>query len=418
MDLATNPLAQRIFGPMPFARLAYTHALNASADAFFAVSLAGSLFFNVSIDAARPRLILYLALTMAPFAIVAPFLGPLVDHFRRARTAVIALTMLVRGILCLFVASDLKSPLFYPEAFAVLVVGKSYAVARNSAIPALETDPNGLVAANARISRLSSMGGTGAGALAAAILALGGAPLVLRVASIIYFTASVVALRIPQGRERPAVAPELEQAEVHSRSVVLGASALSVLRASIGFLTFLIAFAFRRAGEPIWLYGAVLVAVAIGNFAATIVSPALKRRWLREEQLFGGALLLAGGAALVCAATFGGTSVLVAGLALGLAANVGRQAFDSVLQRDAPDATRGRAVARFETRFQLAWVVGALIPVIWNLGTRAGLVMLGVAFAVVFAAYVAGVSIESGVNRTLRGILGRRRRARSAEGSP
>lgn len=418
MDLATNPLAQRIFGPMPFARLAYTHALNASADAFFAVSLAGSLFFNVSIDAARPRLILYLALTMAPFAIVAPFLGPLVDRFRRARTAVIALTMLVRGILCLFVASDLKSLLFYPEAFAVLVVGKSYAVARNSAIPALETDPNGLVAANARISRLSSMGGTGAGALAAAILALGGAPLVLRVASIIYFTASVVALRIPQGRERPAVAPELEQAEVHSRSVVLGASALSVLRASIGFLTFLIAFAFRRAGEPIWLYGAVLVAVAIGNFAATIVSPALKRRWFREEQLFGGALLLAGGAALVCAATFGGTSVLVAGLALGLAANVGRQAFDSVLQRDAPDATRGKAVARFETRFQLAWVVGALVPVIWNLGTRAGLVMLGVAFAVVFAAYVAGVSIESGVNRTLRSILGRRRRARSAEGSP
>lgn len=418
MDLATNPLAQRIFGPMPFARLAYTHALNASADAFFAVSLAGSLFFNVSIDAARPRIILYLALTMAPFAIVAPFLGPLVDHFRRARTAVIALTMLVRGILCLFVASDLKSLLFYPEAFAVLVVGKSYAVARNSAIPALETDPNGLVAANARISRLSSMGGTGAGALAAAILALGGAPLVLRVASIIYFTASVVALRIPQGRERPAVAPELEQAEVHSRSVVLGASALSVLRASIGFLTFLIAFAFRRAGEPIWLYGAVLVAVAIGNFAATIVSPALKRRWLREEQLFAAALLLAGVAALVCAATYGGTSVLVAGLALGLAANVGRQAFDSVLQRDAPDATRGKAVARFETRFQLAWVVGALVPVIWNLGTRAGLVMLGVAFAVVFAAYVAGVSIESGVNRTLRGILGRRRRARSAEGSP
>ena len=43
-----------------------------------AVSLAGSLFFNLSIDAARPRIILYLAITMAPFAVVAPLIGPFV----------------------------------------------------------------------------------------------------------------------------------------------------------------------------------------------------------------------------------------------------------------------------------------------------------------------------------------------------
>ena len=42
-------------------------------DAFFTVSLAGSLFFNVSFDAARPRILLYLVLTMAPFALVAMF---------------------------------------------------------------------------------------------------------------------------------------------------------------------------------------------------------------------------------------------------------------------------------------------------------------------------------------------------------
>jgi hypothetical protein len=143
------------------------------------------------------------------------------------------------------------------------------------------------------------------------------------------------------------------------------------------------------------------------------VSPALKRRWLSEEQLFAGALLVAGVAALACAASFSRPSVLIAGAALGLAANVGRQAFDSVLQRDAPDATRGRSVARFETRFQLAWVIGALIPVVLQLSTRTGLIVLSVAFAAALAAYVAGVSIETGVSRTVRGILARGRRARS-----
>ncbi|MGH8986958.1 MAG: MFS transporter [Acidimicrobiia bacterium] len=408
-----NALTSRIFGPMPFARLAYTHALSAGADAFFAVSLAGSLFFNVSVDAARPRIILYLALTMAPFAIVTPLIGPLVDRFRGARHGFIAVTTLVRGILCLFVAGDLKNLLFYPEAFAVLVAGKGYAVARTAAIPGLIDDPGGLVAANSRISRISSLTGTAGGAIAVGILSLGGAPLVLRLAALVYFVAAVLALRIPAGKEAPAPAPEVEKAEVHSPSVVLGASALSMLRASIGFLTFLIAFAFRRAGEPVWLYGAVLLTVAIGNFTATIVSPALKRRWLSEEQLFAGALLLAGVASVVCALSFSRPSVLVAGLALGLAANVGRQAFDSVLQRDAPDATRGRSVARFETRFQLAWVIGALVPVVLQLGTRAGLIVLGVAFAAALVAFTTGVSIETGLSRTLRGIVARRKRERS-----
>ena len=49
-------------------KLLRLHPLHSAGEAFFAVSLAGSLFFNVSVDAARPRILLYLALTMAPFA--------------------------------------------------------------------------------------------------------------------------------------------------------------------------------------------------------------------------------------------------------------------------------------------------------------------------------------------------------------
>jgi MFS family permease len=393
---------------MPFMRLAQTHAVSASADVFFAVSLAGSLFFNVSVDAARPRIILYLVLTMAPFAVVAPLIGPLVDRYGRARTGVIALTLLIRGILCLFIAGDLKNLFFYPEAFGVLVLGKAYSVAKSAAVPGLVDDSSQLVAANSRLSRLSSMTGAVAGAVAAGVMALGGAALVLRLGSLVYFGGAALALRIPLASDAPAVDPAVERAELHSRSVVVGASAVSALRASIGFLTFLIAFAFRRSGEPLWLYGALLVAVGVGNFAGTIVTPTVRRRWLREEHLLTAALLVASVATFATAWSFGRLSLILAGAVVGLAASVGRQAFDSVLQRDAPDATRGRHFAWFETRFQLAWVVGALVPVVFALGIRTGLTVLGVTFAVAFAAGMAGVSIESTVARRVRGVIPRR----------
>lgn len=394
---------------MPFMRLAQTHAVSASADVFFAVSLAGSLFFNVSVDAARPRIILYLALTMAPFAVVAPLIGPLVDRYGgRARSGVIALTLLVRGILCLFIAGDLKNLFFYPEAFGVLVLGKAYSIAKSAAVPGLVDDASQLVAANSRLSRLSSMTGAVAGAVAAGVMAVGDAPLVLRLGSLVYFGGAALALRIPPASDAPAADPAVERAELHSRSVVVGASAVSALRASIGFLTFLIAFGFRRGGEPVWLYGALLIAVGIGNFAGTIVTPVAKRRWLREEHLLNAALLVASVATFATVWGFGRASLILAGAVVGLAANVGRQAFDSVLQRDAPDVTRGRHFAWFETRFQLAWVVGALVPVVFSLGIRTGLTILGVIFAVAFAACVAGVSIETTVAHRVRAVIARR----------
>src|SRR5690242_17610345 len=142
-------VTRRIFGPAPIARLATTNALGTAGDALFTVSLAGSLFFNVSIGAARPRVIGYLALTLAPFVVLAPLVGPLIDRFGRARPTVLAMTALGRGILCLFVAGDLRNLLLYPEAFGVLVLEKTYSVGKNALVPTLVSEDADLVAANA-----------------------------------------------------------------------------------------------------------------------------------------------------------------------------------------------------------------------------------------------------------------------------
>jgi MFS family permease len=392
---------------MPFARLAHTHALSAGADAFFVVSLAGSLFFNVSADASQSRVMLYLALTMAPFAIVAPFVGPLVDQFSNARTAVIALTILGRGILCLFIAGDLQNVLFYPEAFSALVLGKAYSVAKSATVPALVDDPDELVTANARLSRLSAISGALGAGIAAGIMYVGEAAVVLRVGSLVYFAGAAVATLIPRLDEARTATPQVEHEEVHSPSVVIGASVVTALRAAVGFVTFLVAFGFKRAGEPTWLYGVAGVAVGVGGFLATTILPVIRRRWLSEERLFSVALLITALAALVAAWQFRPGAVVAFGGVLGFSFNLGRQAFDSVLQRDAPDAVRGRHFARFETRFQLAWVAGGLIPVVFSLPFRVGLVMLGVAFLFSLTAVLTGVTLEDRLARGLRTVTRR-----------
>lgn len=90
-------------------------------DAFMTVALAGSLFLSISPSAARGKVALYLLLTMAPFAVVAPALGPLLDRSREARRAMVMGAGAVRAVLCFFMARDLHSLLLFPEAFMVLV---------------------------------------------------------------------------------------------------------------------------------------------------------------------------------------------------------------------------------------------------------------------------------------------------------
>ena len=135
-------------------RLGVVHGLGASADAFFAVSLAGSLFFNVSVEAARPRLLFYLLVTVAPFVVLAPLIGPFVDRVRGGQRTVLAVACFGRAALTLALVEDLRTLLMFPEAFAVLVLGKAYSIGRSATVPRLVTDETKLVSANASLARI------------------------------------------------------------------------------------------------------------------------------------------------------------------------------------------------------------------------------------------------------------------------
>ncbi len=76
---------------------------------------------------------------------------------------------------------------------------------------------------------------------------------------------------------------------------------------------------------------------------------------------------------------------------LGTTSGTAKQSFDALVQRDAPDANRGRSFARFETRFQLAWVLGAAVPLLaGRCPSSSGYLIIGGAMAVAMVSYWIG----------------------------
>ena len=84
-----------------FGRLALVHVIMMAGDTLVTISLAGSLFFSVSPTEAKSKVLAYLLLTIAPFAVVSPLLGPLIDKSVSGRRVLVALSAGLRVLLCL-----------------------------------------------------------------------------------------------------------------------------------------------------------------------------------------------------------------------------------------------------------------------------------------------------------------------------
>lgn len=375
----------------PFQRLAVPHVLSLAGDALVTVALAGSLFFDISPSAARGRVALSLVLTILPFGVVAPFLGPAIDRLAGGRKLMVVGAAAGRALAALYAAAVLDGLLLFPAAFVLLVLSKTHAVAKSSLVPTVVDSPDDLVGANARLSLAGAVVGSLGAVPGVAVMQLFGAEWVMRLAAVVFAAAAVAGLRIVQLHPDDPAARTLANEELRHAGIRLAATAMGVLRGSVGFLTFLVAFALRRGDQPAWLYGVVIVASVVGGLLGSIVAPALRRRVV-EEHLLAGSLGLVLVVMLVAARTGGRPAPVMAACVVGLAAGSGKLAFDSLVQRDAPAAAQGRSFARFEAAFQLAWVVGALIPVAITVPSRLGYVLLALASAVGAGLYLAGLA--------------------------
>nr|WP_165400315.1 MFS transporter [Motilibacter rhizosphaerae] len=381
-------------GETGLAKLIDLTALGSAGDAIVTVSLAGTLFFSVPTGQARGRVAVYLLVTMAPFAVLAPVVGPALDRLGHGRRFAMAATFGLRALLALVMAGAVagtEDPLrLYPAAFGVLVGVKAYGVARAAAMPRLLPRGLDLVTANSRVSLASLVALTVMGPVGAGVVRLFGPDWALRLAAVVFVVGGVLAVRLParldDERVRPAalreddevpppeprgprasgLGPRLREgrekrAQAVGPSVVRALRANAAVRAFAGFLLLHLAFLLRAhplAGLPATgLLAAAAAAAGIGSAVGASLGSALRARPPEGTVLV--SLLGTTVAAALGWLLFGLVAVLAVAVVAGLAQTLAKLALDALIQRDVPGEVRASAFARSETLLQLSWVVGA-----------------------------------------------------------
>ena len=397
-------------GESGLSQLLWVNALHMAGDAMIAVSLAGTLFFAATTDAQRGNVALYLLVTMAPFALLAPVIGPALDRLQRGRRWALAGCHFGRAVLALVMMSHFQDLWLYPAALGVLVLSKAHNVLRAAVVPRVLPPAMSLTSANARLSVFGLATAGVAGAVGAGIAALLGFDWELGATAAVFVAAGVLAVRLPAHVDVPTgelPADVLTTAEIPvgqgqgwgrgrgrrrrvSPHVVLALRANMALRGLGGFLTIFLAFLVQATYEDGWeatlALGAVAAAAGLGSFAGTAVGSRMHSA--EPDRLV---LIAAASAAAITllAAIF--YSFAMAAVVAGVAAvtnALGKVSLDAIIQREVPESLRASAFARSETLLQLAWVVGGAfgiaLPAIGWLGftVAAALLVLAVGLIV------------------------------------
>ncbi|MDF6019601.1 MFS transporter [Streptomyces sp. JH34] len=423
-------------GESGLGKLIELHAVNGAGDVMITVALASTVFFSVPTDEARGRVALYLAVTMAPFTLLAPVVGPLLDRLPHGRRAAMAGAMFARAVLAITMSGAVATGglELYPAALGVLVCSKAYGVVRSAVVPRLLPPRFSLVKANSRVT-LAGLLATGVAAPIGAGLQSIGSPWPLYGACAIFLGGTVLAFTLPhkvdsakgerkarlvvphedaalppapapvtkgggstrtgrrRGRDKP---PGLRSV---GPSVLHGLQANASHRALSGFLIFYLAFLLREhplAGQSAAVsLGIVGVAAGVGNACGTAVGSWLRARG--PELIVATVLGLALGVAVLAAVFF--STVMVAALTAvaGFTQALSKLSLDAMIQRDVPEEVRTSAFARSETLLQMSWVVGGAIGIALPLN---GVVGMSVA---------AGI-LALGAGASVRGLLGAARR--------
>jgi MFS family permease len=366
------------------AQLIWVNALHTAGDALIAVSLAGTLFFAAASGAQRGNVALYLLVTMAPFAVLAPVIGPALDRLQRGRRWALAGSLIGRAVLALVMAAHFHDFVLYPAALGVLVLSKALNVLRAAVVPRVLPPALSLTSANSRLSVFGLVTAGVVGALGAGVAKVLGFDWELWLTAGVFAAGGVLAVRLPAhvdvpageepatlrmtgsraspGRRRRAVSPH----------VATALRANGALRLLGGFLTIFAAFLVEATAPHGWhgtlALGSIAAAAGVGSILGTGLGSRLRKTSPDTIVLVSAGV--AAGITVVAAIFYDLTMFAVVAGVSAVANALGKVALDAIIQREVPDSQRASAFARSETVLQLAWVVGgalgiALPPIGW-----------------------------------------------------
>lgn len=321
-------------------------------------------------------MLLFLAVSLAPFAIVAPFIGPVIDKIPGGRRITVFIVAVLRCVTVLLMVSRLNSVSLFALAFVSLVLARTYSVSKTAIVPTLVNNDEQLVSANSKLGLLSGAMGFAA-AVPAGLLQLIDARATLVMSAVMFGLAGLTSLQLPRHiATSPLPAEDIEIEELRSLQVRRIAASMMLLRGVIGFLFFHVAFWLRDESAGTAWFGLALGLSSLSIMVGNLIAPFLRRQMSERAMMLFAFLII--GVIGTYAGVVGG---ITAGIILISVTNgmgsVGRLAFESVVQREAPDANRARAFVRFETLNQLAWVGLGLVAVILTLEGAVGFAAVG-----------------------------------------
>ncbi|WP_308257976.1 MFS transporter [Pseudonocardia lacus] len=408
--------------------LTYATMMTYAVDAAVAVALANTLFFAAATAESKTNVALYLAITVAPFALVAPVIGPMLDRIQRGRRAALAVSFAGRAVLALVLAFNYDSWLLYPCALGMLVLSKSFVVLKAAVTPRVLPSEITLTITNSRLNAFGLAAGAVGGGLAAGVAFLADSPGALVFTGLLSIAGTWLCLRIPrwvESTEGEVPAALRSTTRKQRRPMMSHAVAVSLwgngsIRILTGFLTLFVAFVVKGAGEAeaaaaglpapdasqqLFLIGIVGAAAGIGSFVGNAAGA--RARFARADGVILSCIGACVAVATLAAVVPGIATAAVVGLVAATASALAKVCLDAVVQRDLPEESRASAFGRSETVLQLAWVFGGVVGVLLPHDTY----WLGFTVVAVLVA-VAGVQTVLVTKR--RSMLPRRRKPTAA----
>ncbi|MBV8966774.1 MAG: MFS transporter [Mycobacteriaceae bacterium] len=393
--------------------LTYPVMANFAVDAAMAVALANTLFFAAASAESKSKVALYLLITIAPFAVIAPLIGPALDRLQHGRRVALATSFALRTALAILLIANYDGTTgsfppwaLYPCALLMMVLSKSFSVLRSAVTPRVMPPTIDLVRVNSRLTVFGLIGGTivGGGVAAAVeyvftkLFHLPGALFVIVVVTIV---GAYLSMKIPRwvevtegevpatltyhGRSAPlrrdphhdtgsrATKPGRPRQPL-GRNIITSLWGNVTIKIMVGFLFLYPAFVAKQTGEDglhqVAILGVIGTAAAVGNFAGNALSARLKLG--RPSMLVVRCAIMVTVVALA-AAFFGDLVVMaIATLITSGCSAVGKASLDACLQDDLPEASRASAFGRSESLLQLGWVAGGATGVLVYTDLRVG----------------------------------------------
>ena len=380
--------------------LTYPVMANFAVDSAMAVALANTLFFAAASGESKSKVALYLLITIAPFAIIAPLIGPALDRLQHGRRLALATSFTLRTALVLVLIANydgatgsFPSWVLYPCALGMMVLSKSFSVLRSAVTPRVLPPTIDLVRVNSRLTVFGLLGGTivgGAVAVAAEYLFnLFHMPGALYVCVAVTLAGAVFAMRIPKwvevtegevpttlsyhgGDDELRRHPKGWFGETGPRRQPLGRNIITALwgnctiKLMVGFLFLYPAFVAKSHDKSGWeqlmILGLIGGAAAIGSFGGNFASARLQLG--HPAQLVVRATIAVTAVALATALTGKLMVAVLAALVTSAASAIAKASLDASLQDDLPEESRASAFGRSESLLQLAWVAGGATGVL------------------------------------------------------